>query len=201
MRRRPRPGVHPGPPDDLARGNLPLVSVSGPLFRVHRTRHAPLFFGKTGDNRFDDPRGEYGVLYAGATEACAFIETFGEPLDFPFVTRAQIDARKLSEIELLKPLRLVDLCGSNLRRVGADARLFAAHHSVAQRCSRAPHDHPAQPDGVRYPARHDPGALAVALFDRARRSVRAHVARDALGATGNRALLAQLLDTYGLGLV
>jgi hypothetical protein len=46
-----------------------------------------------------------------------------------------------------------------------------------------------------------PDELAVALFDRARRSVRAHVARDVLGATGNRALLAQLLDAYGLGLV
>ncbi len=141
------------------------------------------------------------MLYAGTTEACAFIETFGEPLDFPFVTRAQIDARKLSEIELLKPLRLVDLCGSNLRRVGADARLFAAHHSVAQRWSRALHDHLALPDGIRYPARHDPDEFAVALFDRARRSGRAHVATETLGATSQRARLARLLDRYGLGLV
>jgi hypothetical protein len=122
---------------------------------VHRKRHAPLFFGKTGDNRFDDPRGEYGVLYAGASEGCAFIETFGEPLDFPFVTRAQIDVRKLSEIELMKSLRLVDLSGE----------------------------------------------IAVALFDRARRFVRAHVANDTLGATSQRARLARLLDRYGLGLV
>jgi len=201
VRRSPRPGVHPGPPDDLARRDLPLVSVSGHLFRVHRTHHAPLFFGKTRDNRFDDPRGEYGVLYAGASAACAFIEAFAEPLDIPFVTRAQLDASKLSEIEIVKPLHLVNLAGADLRRVGADARLFAAHHSVAQRWSRALYDHPALPDGVRYPARHDPDELAVALFDRARRSVRAHVAREALGARSQRALLAQLLDKYRLGLV
>jgi hypothetical protein len=121
VRRSPRPGAHPGPPDDLARRDLPLVSVSGRLFRVHRTRHAPVFFGKTGDNRFDDPRGDYGVLYAGASEACAFIETFAEPLDIP--------------------------------------------------------------------------------FDRATRSVRAHVASEVLGARRQRALVGKLLDKYGLVLV
>jgi RES domain len=201
VRRSPRPGIHPGPPDDLARRDLPLVSIPGPLFRVHRTRHAPLYFGKTGDNRFDDPRREYGVLYAGATEACAFIETFGEPLEIPFVTRAQVDARKLSEIEIVRPIRLVNLAGADLRRVGADARLFAGHHSVAQRWSRALHDHPGLPDGIRYPARHDPDEFAVALFDRARRSVRARVASELLGAASQRAKLARLLDRYGIGLV
>jgi hypothetical protein len=141
------------------------------------------------------------VLYAGATEACAFIETFGEPLDIPFVTRAQIDASKLSEIEIVKPLRLVNLAGADLRRVGADARLFAAHHSVAQRWSRALNEHPALPDGIRYPARHNPEEFAVAQFDRARRSVRALVASETLGATSQRARLARLLDRYGLGLL
>jgi hypothetical protein len=55
--------------------------------------------------------------------------------------------------------------------------------------------------GIRYPARHDPDEIAVALFDRARRFVRAHVANDTLGATSQRARLARLLDRYGLGLV
>ena len=66
------------------------------LHRVHRTRNAPLFFDATGENRFDDPRREFGVLYASESAACAFIETFAEPLDFPFVTVAQLAARKLS---------------------------------------------------------------------------------------------------------
>jgi hypothetical protein len=199
--RSPRPGIHPGPPDDLARRDLPIASVSGRLFRVHRARRAPLFFGKTGDNRFDDPGREYGVLYAGASEACAFIETFAEPLDFPFVTHRQLEARKLSAIEILSPLRLVSLAGADLRRIGADARLFAADHAVAQRWSRALHEHPARVDGLRYPARHDPDQLAVALFDRARPRVRARLAREPLAARRHRALVAELLDRYGLGLV
>lgn len=69
---------------------MPLVRVAGPLHRVHRVSRAPLFFGTTGDNRFDDPRRAFGVLYAGESEACAFIETFAEPLDVPFVTLAQL---------------------------------------------------------------------------------------------------------------
>jgi hypothetical protein len=134
---RGRPGPHPPPPADLAKRQLPIERVAGPLFRVHRARHGALFFGTSGENRFDDPRKEYGVLYAGLSPACAFIETFGEPLDVPFVTEAQLAERKLTLIEARAPLRLVDLRGPKLRRLGADARLFAGDHDQA-RPGRAP---------------------------------------------------------------
>jgi hypothetical protein len=201
VRRNPRPGIHPDPPDDLSRRGLPLVEVKDPLFRVHRTRRAPLFFGRTGENRFDDVRRRYGVLYAGTSPDCAFIETFGEPVDVRFVTLAQLNARKLSEIQVLRPLRLVNLSGADLRRIGADARLFAADHPVAQRWSRALHDHPERPDGIAYHARHDPDELAAAIFEHARRFLRARVAAEPLGSDTNRALCVRLLDKYGLGLV
>ncbi len=199
--RSPRPGPHPPPPDDLARRDLPLVQVAGPLHRVHRASRAPLFFGTTGDNRFDDSRRAFGVLYAGESEACAFIETFAEPLDVPFVTLAQLGARKLSVVAVTEPLRLVSLVGADLRRVGADARLFAADHAVAKVWSRALHEHPSRPDGLRYPARHDPGELAVAVFDRAKSKLRARVAKHTLADPRAQRLVARLLDRYGLGLV
>lgn len=199
--RSPRPGLHPPPPDDLSRRDLPLVQISGPLHRVHRASRAPLLFGTTGDNRFDDPRRAFGVLYAGESEACAFIETFAEPLDIPFVTLPQLRARKLSVIEVIEPLRLVSLVGADLRRLGADARLFAADHAVAQAWSREVHDHRARPDGLRYPARHDPGELAVAIFDRAKPKLRARVAKHTLADPQTQKLVARLLDRYGLGLV
>ena len=201
MPRSPRPGPHPLPPDDLRQRDLPVVPASGPLHRIHRATRAPLFFGKTGENRFDDPEHAFGVLYAGESEACAFIETFAEPLDVPFVTLAQLGARKLSVIEVTEPLRLVSLVGGDLRRLGADARLFAAEHAVAQAWARALHEHPARPDGLRYRARHDPGELAVAVFDRAKAKLRARVARYALADPRAYALVARLLDRYGLGLV
>ena len=168
---------------------------------MHRAAKAPLFFGSTGENRFDDPRQDFGVLYTGESPACAFIETFGDPLDIPFVTVAQLEARKLSLVELAAPLRVVSLDGADLRRLGADARLFAADHAVAQAWSRALHEHPARPDGLRYPARHDPGELALAVFDRAKRNLRARVAKHTLAGPENRTLVAELLDRYGLGLL
>lgn len=178
-----------------------MVAVAAPLHRVHRAARAPLFFGKTGENRFDDPAHAFGVLYAGESEACAFIETFAEPLDVPFVTVAQLEGRKLSVIEVLEPLRLVSVAGADLRRIGADARLFAADHAVAQAWARALHDHPARPDGLRYPARHDPGELAVAVFERAKAKLRARAAKHTLADPGARKLVARLLEKYGLGLV
>src|SRR5947207_14985980 len=72
-----RPGLHPDPPADLATRSLPLLTTRQPWFRVYHLRHNPLYFGKSGDRRFDPPGGESGVLYVGADEACAFIETLG----------------------------------------------------------------------------------------------------------------------------
>src|SRR5260221_291411 len=52
---------HPRPPKDPASLKLgPLVvDKGGPLFRIHAAKQAPLYFGKTRDNRFDAPAGEY----------------------------------------------------------------------------------------------------------------------------------------------
>jgi hypothetical protein len=198
---RGRAGPHPDPPADLDKRHLPIARIDGTLFRIHGARRRPLFFGTTGENRFDDPRSEFGVLYAGLSEACAFIETFGEPLDVPFVTEAQLSERKLTLIEVRTPLRLVDLRGSKLRRLGADARLFAGDHGPAQRWSRAFFEHRDRPDGLLYRARHDAGEYAVALFDRAERAVRARAARATLASPANRALVAGLLRKYGFGLL
>ncbi|OFX25432.1 MAG: hypothetical protein A2V77_15230 [Anaeromyxobacter sp. RBG_16_69_14] len=198
---RRHPGPHPPPPSDLSSRRLSLTPVARPLFRIHASRHRPLYFGSSGDNRFDDPLQAYGVLYAGLSAACAFIETFSDPLDYPFVTETQLAQRKLTRIEVRAPLLLVDLRGSHLRRLGADARLFAGDHAPAQLWSRAFFAHPAQPDGLLYRARHDAGEYAVALFDRAKRSMRPQPMRATLSSPANRSLIAGLLAKYGLGLV
>jgi hypothetical protein len=53
-----------GPPHDLNERELPIVRLEGPWLRLHAAGREPVFFGRTGLNRFDDPEGEYGVLYA-----------------------------------------------------------------------------------------------------------------------------------------
>ncbi len=198
---RGRPGPHPSPPADLAKRQLPIARIEEPLFRIHGARRGPLFFGTTGENRFDDPRRVFGVLYAGLSPACAFIETFGEPLDLPFVTQAQLAERRLTRIDVRAPLRLVDLRGSKMRQLGADARLFAGEHAPAQLWSRAFFEHPDRPNGLLYRARHDAGEYAVALFERAARSIRPRPTRTTLASPANRVLVAGLLGKYGFGLL
>ncbi len=128
-----RPGPHPEPLPDLASRALPLVDLAGPWFRVHQLHHDPLYFGRSADGRFNSPSAEYGVLYAGSDPHCAFIETFGQSTGVFTVTLAALVGRGLSRIKSRRLLRLVDLTGQGLARLGADERLCSGEHEVAQR--------------------------------------------------------------------
>ncbi|HET9015575.1 MAG TPA: RES family NAD+ phosphorylase [Thermomicrobiaceae bacterium] len=196
------PGPHPDPPDDLPQRGLPLVHAAGPWFRIHRMDNDPVHFGRSGRNRFDAPGGEFGVLYAALDEHGSFIESFG--LDrlgsHGVVTVQALADRGLARIHAARPLGLVDLTGAGLARIGADARLCAGDHWVARAWARALWTHPRAPDGLLYPARHDPSRGCVALFDRARDAV----AAERLGSLVDprqRQLLAAILDVYGYGLI
>ena len=72
------PGPHPLP-SDLRRVALPLVERDAPWYRHHKPEFGPIFFGRTGECRFDAPPPDraYGVLYLAADVHCAFVETFG----------------------------------------------------------------------------------------------------------------------------
>ena len=191
---------HPEPGESLSAASLPLAAWDRDLFRNHPARKDPIHFGKTGDHRFDDPKGEYGVLYTSGTWLGAFIETAGHHTGNPFVTASWLAARSLAIIEARRKLRLVDLRGRGLARLGADARLTTGELALAQRWSRALWEHPCKADGVCYASRHDPRQVSVALFDRAQRSLRA----QALGSLGSRPLevrVAEALDHYGFGLI
>ena len=194
------PGPLPEPQPELHTRALPVIRIAGPWTRMHRCAVDPLYFGRSGANRFDAPGKEFGVLYAGADPHCAFIETFGQETGVNLVTATALAQRCRATILPERPLALVDLTGSGLARIGADARLFAGEHSVAQRWARALWSHPEQPDGLYYPARHDPSRRAVAIFDRAAGSVRA-VFGPSLIDPANTTLLAEILDTYRFGIL
>ena len=55
-----------------------MITHGGSLFRTHPRAASPFYFGRTGRNRFDDPLGQYSVLYAARDVFGAFIETFGQ---------------------------------------------------------------------------------------------------------------------------
>jgi len=113
------------------------------------------------------------VLYAAETLDGAFIETFGRDPGLNTVSERQLSRRSLARIDVARPLRLVDLTGPGLARLGTTAALLAGRHRRAQVWSRALWSHPDVPDGILYRARHDPSCICVAIFDRAEPVVRA----------------------------
>jgi RES domain-containing protein len=188
-----------GPPPDLRGRNLPIRSVARQWIRLHLCRYRANHFGRGGDHRFDAPRKEYGLLYAGQDEACAFVEVFGDPLDVRLLSIRSLKQYCLSTIRATRPLRLVDLAGPGLRRLGADARVTSGDdYRVSQAWAFALWGHPDVPDGLLYRARHDPSKHAIAIFDRATRVTRTKRARRL---TDDVAALGGLLDRYGFGLV
>lgn len=64
-----RPGPHPEPPANLQERELPVIQVEQLWFRIHKSQHSPLYFGKSGGNRFDAPAQEYRVMYIAILNA------------------------------------------------------------------------------------------------------------------------------------
>ncbi len=197
-----RPGLLPPPPERLARIHLPVTEQAGPWFRTHSLDRSPYHYGRAIRYRFDDPLGEFGVLYVAADRHGAFIETFGQlavrPGNLPRPVTSQEMARKpLSEFRSERPLRLVDLTGPGLARLGADARLFAGDHGQARQWSRAFYSHPDRVDGIYYPVRHDPSRVAAAVFNE---SVSwTDLSRQTWMSLGTG--LGEILDDYGFALI
>jgi hypothetical protein len=139
------------------------------------------------------------VLYAGADEYAAFIETFGHDTGIRVVDGTMLRARMLAWIDVARPLVLVDLTGPGLAKLGADARLFAGEYDIARQWALALFRHPSRPDGIYYPSRHDPARACVAIFDRAQESVSA-VALGRLIDPAHAGLLEGFLSMYDFGL-
>lgn len=192
---------HPDPPASF---KILVQKVRGAWLRIHANRHGAVFFGlerTPGDHRFDSPAGEFGVLYVGRDVHCAFAETFLHQTGVRFVTTTELSKRTLSIVETRRPLRLVDLRGKGLARMGADGALTAStDYALTQKWSKALHDHPRRPDGILYRARHDPDRTAAAIFDRAAPELSTRVVGTLTDPSLVRSL-ADVLDTYEVGLL
>lgn len=138
------------------------------------------------------------MLYAGQDEACAFIEVFGDPLDIRLLALETLKQYCLAGLRPTRRLRLVDLAGPALRRLGADARVtVGSDYAWSQQWALALWHHPDAPDGLLYRARHDPSRHAVAIFNRASTAIRTRRLRRLMD---DAAALGRLLDLYGFGL-
>lgn len=195
-----RPAPHPEPPADLQARKLPIIQIEGPWFRIHHTRHSPLYYGKSGNNRFDDPMQEYGVMYVAIDPHGAFIETFGSQTGIRVISIAELSVRSMSQLSCEHPLKLLNITGSGIAHLGADGRLGTGDHRLAQRWARALWSHPAQIDGIYYRARHDLSQPCAAILERAE-SVFKISNTQACTSIGFSKVLSTILNTYQFGLV
>lgn len=188
--------MDPHPAPGLTAKKIPVFKLRGRIFRIHYTSDSPLYFSDKMLHRFDSPDGSYGVLYAGEDVFCAFIETLGHQTGQNLVQERDLEIRSVATIESSRELHLVDLRGSGLAKLGADARLCVGDYHVSQKWSETFVHHLDKPDGICYPARHDPSRFSVALFNRCRKSL------CVAGSTAllNHPSLSDILNHYGFGL-
>lgn len=191
-----KPG--PLPPADFASRDLPIeTALAGTAFiRIHRIGLRALYFGTSGDNRFDDPDRSYGVCYAARSLEGAFAETCLREVGATLVSMAMLATRSVTTITITAELHLVELHGPGLARLGATALASSGAYDVSQPWSSAIYQHGAIVDGITYLSNHDNGERCVALFDRCRTRLREGRAEALMH---DRKRLAALLDRYGVG--
>jgi RES domain len=161
-----QPGTHPQPDikDSVALPIQPLERGTV-LFRLHQSNYGAIYFNPDPSWRFNAPSGkEYGVLYAALDYYAALRETL-KPDKFNILSTNFLRSRCLSKLTLMRDLRLVDLAGAGLTRIGADGRLTTGSYQISQSWSHALYRHPDRVDGLYYCSRYDPSKLCVALYD------------------------------------
>lgn len=174
----------------------------GNFYRIHWSGHDPIFFspgpGKPPAGRFDSATGRFGVLYAGLSFDCAFAEVLLRNPGRQLVSLTEVVARSHAVIRLRRPVRLVDLTGPGLSRLGLDARFLSGPYEVCGAWADALHDHPEGPAGILYPSRFDPSERCVALFKHAAPLLDLHT--DSVPLAEMLPDVAAALDRYGKAL-
>jgi hypothetical protein len=186
----------PRPPADLVAMSLPMRSVSGRIYRIHRSCHECLYFGKEAF-RFDDPLKQYGVLYASLNPEAAFAEVFLRQLNLFIVREQDLLDRSISIIEC-NLLKCLDLTGVGLRKVSCDNRISTElPYKTTNLWSRAFYDHPHQPDGILYRSRHNPKFTCLVVFDRSKSKLCVH-SSEALMVGVRRTWTIEQVSNYNL---
>jgi hypothetical protein len=190
----------PPPPDWLNSAALPitLIAAGEPLHRVHRTQHAPVFFGPGAavppTYRFDRASGRFGVLYVGTALSGALAETILRNPERRMVAMSEITTRSATKLSCDRDLRLVRMQGPGSQALGTDNAISTGPYEPCGLWANTLWDHPEKPDGIAYLSRHDPGEVCFAIFERWPTDFIIHERRP-LAAMLND--VAAILDRYG----
>jgi RES domain len=201
------PGEHPLPHLELHTQAPIIFSLrkGAIIYRHHQKAHNPVFFGSTGNFRFDDPDsgspGCFGVLYAGDDPECCLLESCGPTTGVPSISVAYLAVRSIARLELSENLRMIDLVeAGGLTRIGADSRLTTGSYAVSQQWSASLRNHPIKPDGIRYRSRHAPERIAYAIYSRSQSTFLVS-SMGSFTDPANEALLRVVLKTYKVSLI
>ncbi len=189
----------PLPPADIdARRPLVQSVAAGTLLhRFHKAAYEPIFYDRSDAGRLNASDGSYGVLYAAQALDGAFAEVF---LRAPGQTNIGLDfiqTRAYVRLRTTRELKLAQLHGPGLSRLGATAEVTHAGlpYTAAQEWSKALQSHPGNFDGIAYRSRHDDSEICTAIFDRASSAV----IEESRVSNLDVEWFWQLMDKYNLG--
>ncbi len=198
---RNRLAAHPLPPKDFQQRMLPVTECQITWYRLNPSRHASaLYFDRSGRGRYDGLQQSYGILYVAETVEGAFIESFGRSHGVKGVVEEDLRNRNLFELQSNRQLTLVNLWGSGLVKIGADARITSgSDYERSRTWSEAIYLHPQKVDGIRYYSRHDNTQLCCGLFDRTSGYLKEQNRGNMVDS--NPSLLADILERYDYALL
>ncbi len=197
---RSRLPAHPLPAADFQQQVLPITECQTTWYRLNPSSYdSALYFDRSGMGRYDGSSQSYGILYVAEAVEGAFIESFGRSHGAKGVAEADLRNRNLFELESDRQLTLVDLWGSGLVKIGADARITSgSDYELSRAWAEAIYLHPSKVDGIRYYSRHDNTQLCCGLFD----CTSAHLKEQNEGnIVDNPKLLADILERYDYALL
>lgn len=163
------------------------ISAGALLQHVSRVsyRDQPLYFGRDGTNRYDDPKRNYGVLYLGRDLPTALMESVFHKHQWltdtkHSITLKEIESRLVRAVGVLKDLRLADLTapgvmascfGLNLEQLASRDYTHTQDVSAQVHAMLGEDDEPLF-DGILYPSRNNYPAASIALFQRVEEKVK-----------------------------
>ncbi len=203
-RRRGPSGAPPPPPKDLTTTKLPItvLPTATTFTRVHHLVNGPIHFspgrGRPAQGRFDSAVGTFGVLYVALTFSGALVETLLRKPASRLISIDDLSRRGVAALVANRDLKLVDLRGPGLQRLGLDGTINTGPYENCGLWADAWFAHPERPDGLLYRSRHDPGEACVALFERDDLVVT--VTHDPVPLRSVMPQVAEVLHRYGKGL-
>jgi hypothetical protein len=163
-----------------------LIDAGELLQHVSRAayRGEPLYYGRGGTNRYDDPARAYGVLYLGRDLPTALMESVFHKHQWLADTKRpialkEVQSRMVRAVGVLDDLRLADLTAPGVMagHFGLNLEQLASRdYTHTQQVSAQVHamlgdDGLPLFDGVLYPSRNNYPGASIALFERAKAKV------------------------------